>query len=201
MDIKFHFYKLINSEGSTRRYRQHGLQQQACFIFTSPIFLAMTSNLSPNNTPNETPIYTPLESPIQPPTEQTHNPLQDHRPQTPDYYSQKPESKDINAMSGTSCNFQYYFILLRLSRAHILLAVASSTLPTIEPLHNKDPTYVHYTELSTQSRHQKLSEDNQNTGTRQELDGFPKSWGESCWASTNKQDTNQKLRTKGAKGM
>lgn len=98
-------------------------------------------------------------------------------------------------------SFPYYFILLGVFRAHILLAVASSSLPIIKSLHNKYPGPVDYAELSAQSSHQKLREDNQSMGTRQELDGFPKSWGESCRPSTDRHDTNQKLSTKGAEGI
>lgn len=97
--------------------------------------------------------------------------------------------------------FPHYFTFLGVFRANIVLAVASSSLQTIKPPHNKDPSRVRYIELSGGISNQKLSKDNQNTNTRQELDRFPKSWGESCWASTNRHNTNQRLGANGAEGM
>ena len=47
----------------------------------------------------------------------------------------------------------HYFILLGVFKANILLAVTSSSLQTIKPPHNKDPTSVYHTKLSAGDSH------------------------------------------------
>lgn len=69
-------------------------------MFRSPNPLGTTSSLSSNNALDEALIYAELETPIKSPIEQTYNPFQETRRQTPDYHRIPNRTRDMNDFLG-----------------------------------------------------------------------------------------------------